>query len=328
MLFSFLQPIDFYHLFFYFLFYSFLGWCVEVCYSAITKGELINRGFLNGPFCPVYGFGAVLLIVIIKPFQNHTIFLIIGCLFLPSFIEYITGFILEKLFDTTWWDYSDTKFNLKGRICVKFSILWFLVSLFIILFIQPYIIDYIINLLPIKHGFIIMYILLVYFFIDLYITIISLIKLKGLFTELNHISSELKIKLNTIIQIGASINYLDVSSAPRNIKNKVTDAFQNTTKNINNKIEDINYKFENTTYNIASKLSGKLSNDEEDIFNTVTKKIRELKNTYDGILNKIDVNYSRIFKAYPHLKSKYSNKTLIDIKEKIKQLNVKIKDKK
>lgn len=317
MLFSFIQSIDLYHLFFYFVFYSFLGWCTEVCYSASSKGEFINRGFLAGPFCPVYGFGAISLIVIIKPVQNNIIFLIIGCLFFPSFIEYITGFILEKLFDTTWWDYSDTKFNLQGRICVKFSIIWFLVSLFITLFIQPYVVEPLIDLLPINFGFIIMYILLGYFFIDLYITISSLIRLKGLFIELNHISLELKNKLN-------SLSHLDVSLAHRNIKNKVTDAFQNTTKNISYKI---NNKIENTTYNIASKLSGRLSKDEEDIFNAVNKKIKELKTTYDGILDKIVNNYSRILKAYPNLKPKHNNKALIDIREKIRQINLKIKNK-
>lgn len=324
--------IEFNRLFFYFILYAFLGWCVEMVYSAKIKGEFVNRGFLNGPFCPVYGFGAIAIIIIIKPFEDNIIFLIIGCLFLPSFIEYITGFILEKLFNTTWWNYSDTKFNLKGRICLKFSIIWFLVSLLIILFIHPYIIEPIVNFIPITYGFIIMYTLIGYFIIDLYITTISLIKLNGLFVELVRISSELKSKINILKEIGASIKPMDISTTPRNIKNKITDTFGNTTKNLsnklNNKIEDINDKFENTTYNIASKISSKLSKEEEDLFYTLNKKIKELRNTYDNILDKIAYNHSRIFRAYPNLKSKYYNKTLTDIQKKIKLINLKVKRKK
>ncbi|AGK95303.1 putative ABC transporter permease [Clostridium pasteurianum] len=323
----FIFSIDFYHAFFYFVLYSFLGWCVEVLYSFKLKGEFVNRGFLNGPFCPVYGFGAISIITLAKPFENNIIFLILSCLFFPSFIEYITGFILEKLFNTTWWDYSGTKFNLKGRICLKFSTIWFLVSLLILIFIHPYLIEPIINAIPLNYGITIMYILMGYFIIDLYITIISLIKLKELFVELYHISLELRSKLNTIKQIGDSIKPIAVSAAPRNIKNKVTDVFENTTKNLSNKLDNINYKIDNTTNNLVFKISSKLPKEEKDIIYTLNKKIKELKNTYEGILDKIAYNHSRIFKAYPNLKSKYGSKTLIDIQRKITLINLKAKKK-
>ncbi|MFT8316148.1 MAG: putative ABC transporter permease [Clostridium sp.] len=323
----FIFNIDFYHLFFYFIFYSFLGWCVEVLYSFKIKGEFVNRGFLNGPFCPVYGFGAISIIMIVKPFENNIIFLIVSCLFFPSLIEYITGFILEKLFNTTWWDYSNTKFNLQGRICLKFSIIWFLVSLIILVFIHPYIMESMVNALPLNYGIVIMYILISYFIIDLYITMISLIKLKELFAELYHISLELRSKLNTIKQIGDSINPIDVSAAPRNIKNKVTDVFENTTKNLSNTLDNINYKLDNTTSNLVSKISSKLPKEEKDIIYTLNKKVKELKTTYEGILDKIAYNHSRIFKAYPNLKSKYGSRVLIDVQKKIKLINLKAKKK-
>ncbi|AJA46258.1 hypothetical protein CPAST_c01580 [Clostridium pasteurianum DSM 525 = ATCC 6013] len=318
---------QFHHIFFYFLIYSFLGWCAEIIYAAKIKGEFVNRGFLNGPFCPVYGFGAISLLAISKSFQNNIIFLILLSLFLPSFVEYITGFILEKLFNTKWWDYSDTIFNLQGRICIKFSTIWFLVSLIILTFIQPYFIEPLVSFIPLNYGIIIMYALIVYFIVDLYITVLSLIKLKGLFIEIYNISLELKNKLNTIKQIGYSIRPMDIPAAPRNIKSKFTDVLENTSKSLSNKLEDINDILENTTYNISLKLSNKLSKEEIDIFNSISKKIKELKNNYNNLLNKIAYNHSRFFKAYPNLKSKYITKSLLDIQKKIKLINLKSKKK-
>lgn len=324
--------VQFHHIFFYFILYAFLGWCVEVLYASKNKGEFVNRGFLNGPFCPVYGFGAIFLILIVKPFEKNILFLIIACLFFPSFIEYITGYILEKLFNTSWWDYSKTKFNLHGRICLKFSIIWFFVSLLLILFIHPFIIESIVNSIPVNYGFIIMNALILYLLIDIYITILSLIKLKGLFIELTRISLELKSRVAIIKEIAVSIKPMDITTTPRNIKDKITDTFENTTRNLsnklNNKMENINNKFENTTNNIASKISNRLSRDQEDIYTNLYKRIKELKNAYDSILDKIASNHSRIFRAYPNLKSKYNNKTLTDIQKKVKLLNLKVKKKK
>lgn len=319
--------VQFHHIFFYFLIYSFLGWCVEILYAAKIKGEFVNRGFLNGPFCPVYGFGAISLLTVTKPFENNILFLVLFSFFLPSFIEYITGFILEKLFNTKWWDYSDTSFNLQGRICIKFSIIWFLVSLLILTFIQPYLISPLVSFIPVNYGITIMYLLIIYFLIDLYITILSLIKLKGLFMEIYNLSLDLKNKLNTIKQIGYSIRSSDIPSTPRNIKNKFTDTLENTTKTLSNKLEDINDILENVTSNISFKLSNKLSKEEIDIFNSINKKIKELRGTYDSILYKIAYNHSRLFKAYPNLKSKYITKSLLDIQKKIKLINLKSKKK-
>lgn len=311
------------HMYLYFLIYSFLGWCVEILYAAKIKGEFVNRGFLNGPFCPVYGFGAISLIIIAKPLNNNIVLLILLSLFLPSFVEYITGFILEKLFNTKWWDYSGDKFNLQGRICMKFSIMWFIVSILILVFIQPHIMKPLVDFIPLNYLTIITIVSLIYLLIDLYITIQSLIKLRALFIEIYNISLELKNKINILKQIGDSIKPINVTAASRSIKSKFTDVLENTTKNLSNKLEDINDILETTSFNLSSKLSNKLSKEEIDIFNTINNKIKDLRKGYDSILNKIAYNHSRFFKAYPNLKSKYITKSLADIQKKIKLIRSK-----
>ena len=108
----------------YFLIYSCLGWCLEVVYAAATTGQIVNRGFLNGPVCPIYGFGMVIVLFALTPFARSTLALYIGGVILPSALELVGGWALYRLYHTRWWDYSDKPFNIGGYICLEFSLLW------------------------------------------------------------------------------------------------------------------------------------------------------------------------------------------------------------
>ena len=121
---------------FYFIIYSFLGWCLESIYKTIILRKLTNSGFLYGPFCPMYGIGAVIMIIAGKISNN--IFII----FLLAFViftvwEYLVAIVLEKLFKTKYWDYSELKFNFQGRICLKNSIYWGILGVGLIYIIHP-----------------------------------------------------------------------------------------------------------------------------------------------------------------------------------------------
>ena len=100
-----------------FLIYGFVGWCTEVIFAAVNSGKFVNRGFLNGPICPIYGFGILAVVRLLKPFGNNILLLFVGSVLITSGLEYITGFLLEKLFHQKWWDYSDVPFNIQGYIC-------------------------------------------------------------------------------------------------------------------------------------------------------------------------------------------------------------------
>ena len=113
-----------YQVFAYFLIYSCIGWCLEVIYAAVTTGNLINRGFLNGPVCPIYGFGMVIVLFALTPLSHSLLLLYLGGVLLPSALELVGGWALYKLYHTRWWDYSDYPFNIGGYICLEFSLLW------------------------------------------------------------------------------------------------------------------------------------------------------------------------------------------------------------
>ena len=108
----------------FFLIYSCLGWCLEVIYAAVSTGQLVNRGFLNGPVCPIYGFGMIIVLFTLSPLADNLLLLYIGGVILPSVLELAGGWALYKLYHTRWWDYSDFPFNIGGYICLEFSLLW------------------------------------------------------------------------------------------------------------------------------------------------------------------------------------------------------------
>ncbi|HEY8892941.1 MAG TPA: putative ABC transporter permease [Clostridium sp.] len=271
-------------LFCYFTIYSFMGWCLETVYSTIIKKEFVNRGFLNGPFCPIYGFGIVSIIVLLNPIENNYIFLFIGSVFLTSIVEYITGYILETTFNSTWWDYSNKPYNLQGRICLSFSIIWGFIAIFILKVIHPHII-YLVNLIPPKHGTIFFYITLIYFFIDFTITIITIFKLRSLLYQLNKAYSELTDKLSDFkLNLGN----------PKNIP-------------------ELKIKLDQLIASTEIKMIKKKSD--------ITNIIKELKWRYDSLFIKKRPNYSRIISAFPGLRFKGLDSIIKDVKNKIRNKN-------
>ncbi len=121
----------------YFLIYSFLGWCCEVIYCTLNSGTFVNRGFLNGPYCPIYGFGMVGILALLEPVFDNMPLLFLGATLITSSIELAGGWILYKLFHARWWDYSKKPFNLGGYICAEFSLIWGLATLGVIKFLHP-----------------------------------------------------------------------------------------------------------------------------------------------------------------------------------------------
>ena len=150
--------LSLYQILAYFLIYSCLGWCLEVIYAAVTTGELVNRGFLNGPVCPIYGFGMILVLFVLTPLEHNLLLLYLGGVILPSALELIGGWALYKLYRTRWWDYSDFPFNIGGYICLQFSLLWGVGTMVMVKVIHPAIAS-LVEMVPTTVGFILMCVL-------------------------------------------------------------------------------------------------------------------------------------------------------------------------
>ncbi len=120
-----------------FFLYSFLGWCGEVAFAAIKNGRFVNRGFLIGPVCPIYGCGVLLVYFLLRPLLDNTLVLFLGSTVLTSALEFLVGLLAERIFHQRLWDYSRMPLNLKGYICLPFSLVWGVACVLIFRFLHP-----------------------------------------------------------------------------------------------------------------------------------------------------------------------------------------------
>lgn len=161
-----------------FLIYGFLGWILEVIYTKITEKKWINRGFLIGPICPIYGCGCILLLFILKQYEKDLFVVFLGSIFICSLLEYFTSYFLEKIFNARWWDYSQFKFNINGRICLETMLPFGIAGSLVVCFINPVILN-LIDKVPITIRGVVALICLSVFLVDMIVSfnVISKIKL-------------------------------------------------------------------------------------------------------------------------------------------------------
>lgn len=120
-----------------FMIYSFIGWILEIIYTYVKEKKIINRGFLIGPYCPIYGTGCILIILLLKRYLSDPIVLFVMAIVICSLLEYITSYVMERIFKARWWDYSDNKFNINGRICLETLIPFGILGCIIMYVINP-----------------------------------------------------------------------------------------------------------------------------------------------------------------------------------------------
>ncbi len=114
---------------FFFYFYCFVGWCIESVYVSLHQKRLVNRGFMRGPFLPLYGSGAIMMLLVSMPFREHLVLVYIAGCIGATILEYVTGVTMEALFKVRYWDYSDKKYNFQGHICLGTSLAWGLLTI-------------------------------------------------------------------------------------------------------------------------------------------------------------------------------------------------------
>ena len=186
-----------YQLLWLFLIYSFLGWCVEVSFVAVNSGRVVNRGFLNGPVCPIYGVGMLGALLLLEPVSGNLLLLFLLGMLLCTLVELIGGWVLERAFHTRWWDYSDEPFNLGGYICLRFSIMWGLAVTFAVRLIHPLIFA-MVNWIPMLPGGILLGLLYGLFTADFVLTLITVIGLRKQLGELERVGKALHAMGDTI----------------------------------------------------------------------------------------------------------------------------------
>ena len=195
-----------------FLVYSFLGWVLEVVFHAAKLGKIVNRGFLNGPVCPVYGFGMVGLLMLLQSISStdavedtNVFALFFICLFFGSAVELLTGWLLDVIFHMRWWDYSDQPFNIHGYICLRFSLLWGVGGVVVIGMLYPMLSNITTAKIPQKYGWIVMLLLYIVYFVDFIVTVASILGLNKKLKEIDRLQKMLrKVSDNMTERIGTT----------------------------------------------------------------------------------------------------------------------------
>ena len=199
--------MTYYQICWYFLIYSFGGWIVEVIFHAVALGKVVNRGFLNGPVCPVYGFGVLAVFALINTLQSggrqmSDVMLFIFGVVLATAVELIAGWLLDVCFHARWWDYSDKPLNFHGYICMEFSLLWGMAIVLVVKVFQKYVEHSDAMQKSSTIGWVVLAILYALYFVDFIVTVAVIQGLNKKLTKLDKIRSDMRIvsdKISTTV---------------------------------------------------------------------------------------------------------------------------------
>ena len=264
----------------YFFVYGFLGWCTEVIFAAFKQHRFVNRGFLNGPICPIYGVGVTLVIACLEAFQSNLLLLYISSVILVTVLEGVTGWAMDKLFHNKWWDYSKLPFNVGGYVCLLFSLIWGVACVFIVYFVHP-LIHQVLSLIPHTAGIALIAILGIALLSDMIVTTSAIVKFNQYLELLKHITDELHAISN---QIGAEL-----------------------------------YQKCNARTGYAGKFQTKLDDVKLEVSEEIRMQIVELKTRAQNLGEKVPKPARRLLKAFPKLESRNYKAQLELFRQKLEQ---------
>mgnify|MGYP002518686525 FL=1 len=161
-----------------FIIYSFIGWSIEVVGKLIEKHKFINRGFLVGPICPIYGWGCIAIILLLSKYKSSPIILFLMAIIICSILEYFTSYFMEKLFHVRWWDYTRRKYNINGRICAETMIPFGLLGCLVVYVVNP-IFAGLLNKIPVNTLNILAIIIFTLYIIDNVVSLSVMFGFKG-----------------------------------------------------------------------------------------------------------------------------------------------------
>ena len=286
-----------YYLMLYFFVYGFLGWCTEVAYATTKQKKFVNRGFLNGPICPIYGVGVTVVVYFLTPYKDNLILLYVMSTILVTVLEGITGYLMDKIFHHKWWDYTNQPLNIGGYVCLIFSLVWGVACVLIVRVIHP-VIHKILTFIPHTVGLIILIVLEISIFVDLYVTAAGILKL-------NH-------QLEAMAKIAAELHEIS-DKLGENIHENVMDTLEVT--------EEGRKKLEAVTEEGRRKLSEgrtKIGGTAGEARQQLQVRREELRKKYEELSGQGGAVSRRLMKAFPRMESRQYKETFNELREKLK----------
>ena len=296
--------LSFYDIVIYFVLFAIAGYICEVIFAAIVLGKFVNRGFLNGPWCPIYGFGVVIVAICLKPLSESLLVLFIGSVLLTSVLEYFTGYILEKVFDQKWWDYSDDKFNLGGYICLKFSLLWGVACTAVVKLVLPAV-DAVIRVVPHFVGLIVTGVIVALMLIDLSATVITIMG----------ITKKIRLIDSTVAKLKAGTEDMGGFISKETLI--VKDKYEELAKTAEEKKAELAEKKDALAKAVAEKREANAERREE-----LAKSVEEKYTAFVKSLGE-KRGERRLMKAFPSLREKRVDRSLGRLREQLRLISEK-----
>lgn len=302
---------ELYFFFLYFFVYGFLGWCTEVAFAAWKEHRFVNRGFLNGPICPIYGIGVSLVVQFLSPYKDNLILLYITSIILVTTLEWLTGFVLEKIFHNKWWDYSNMPLNLNGYVCLLFSLMWGIACVLIVDFIHP-VFHAILAHIPFPLGITLIIVLGIVLFADLYVTASGILKLNKRLERMHEIADELH---QISDKLGENIYENTIIALEK--QNELKESMTEKQKELKKTIEEQQEDFKNSIAAQHENLS--------ETINSVSEEVKEriifLRSLYREIGENTPKLQKRLMRAFPKMESRNHEEVFDDLRSKLKSLD-------
>ena len=311
-----LSSMSIYFILLYFFVYGFLGWCTEVGFAAFKTHHFVNRGFLNGPICPIYGVGVTAVITVLTPYKSDIIVLYILSVVLVTVLEGVTGWAMDKIFHNKWWDYSDMPLNIGGYVCLLFSIVWGFACLFIIYFIQPLVHD-LLAFIPTIVGIILIIILGITLIADLYVTASTIFKFNRRLAAMEKIAAEMH---EISEQIGQEIFEKTIRAMDRQeaSKEKLATATDEFKEKMQDSASGLKEKTQGTAFELKERALDARERSQE-INEELRSRIASLHTRYHESTDKPGRISRRLMNAFPKMESRQSKESLEVLKKRWKR---------
>ena len=311
-----LSSMSIYFILLYFFVYGFLGWCTEVGFAAFKTHHFVNRGFLNGPICPIYGVGVTAVITVLTPYKSDIIVLYILSVVLVTVLEGVTGWAMDKIFHNKWWDYSDMPLNIGGYVCLLFSIVWGFACLFIIYFIQPLVHD-LLAFIPTIVGIILIIILGITLIADLYVTASTIFKFNRRLAAMEKIAAEMH---EISEQIGQEIFEKTIRAMDRQeaSKEKLATATDEFKEKMQDTASGLKEKTQGTAFELKERAMDARERSQE-INEELRSRIASLHARYHESTDKPERISRRLMNAFPKMESRQYKESLEVLKKRWKR---------
>lgn len=305
-----------YYFMLYFYVYGFIGWCTEVCYATVREKRFVNRGFLNGPICPVYGVG-VGIVVFLLAFKDWSIVVLyVVSAVLVTIIEGITGYLMDKMFHHKWWDYSNQPLNIGGYVCLLFSLAWGVACVLIVRVIHPVIYKGI-ELIPVTLGSVLVVILGIALVADVCTTTAGIMKLNKKLEMMEKIAIELR-EISDLLGENLHENVMETIERSESAKLQLDMAASELRERWDAISDEKKECLGERANRIEEKLGSKLFTENPVSIKTELKeKYVGLKRRYEELSERSSMITRRLVEAFPRMESRFYKEHLSELKKYI-----------